>query len=276
MRLKIVSQSRVLVIEKWGKFDRLGESGINFIKIGEKVVNAIDLRTRTLDTPKQSVITKDNVSMTIDAVVYFHVTDPYKATYKVNDYIKAMTYLVQTTLRNEIARMDMEKALSDKEQINKSLELALDQATDDWGLKVERVEIMDMDPPDEIRRAMIRQMEAERERRARVLEAEGLKEAGIMKAKGEKESAILRAEAEKETTRLRAEAVELTANAEANKLKILKEAQVDENVLVMKHIEALTEMAKSSNKVFVPYDSRGLVSDISVMSSMIKGNMGDE
>ena len=276
MRLKIVSQSRILVVEKWGKFDRLGESGFNLIKFGEKIVNNIDLRTQTLDTPKQSVITKDNVSMTLDAVVYFHVSDPYKATYKVNDYIKAMTYLVQTTLRNEIARMDMEAALSDKEQINKSLELALDAATDDWGVKVERVEIMDMDPPEEIRRAMIRQMEAERERRAHILEAEGLKEAGIKRAEGEKSAAILRAEADKEVARLKAESVELTAQAEANKLRILKEANADGAVLAMKHIEALTEMAKSQNKVFIPYDSRGMLADVSVMSSMIKGNMGDE
>ncbi|WLR52813.1 SPFH domain-containing protein [Bacillus tianshenii] len=289
--LRIVPSTHVYVIEKLGKFDRLITAGLNWIKFTERIVNKIDMRTQTLDTDKQSVITKDNVTMTIDAVVYFHVTDAHRATYKVNDYLKAMTYLIQTTLRNQIARMEMEEALSNKEEINKHLSVSLDESTDEWGVKVERVEIKDMTPPDDIREAMEKQMKAERERREQILRSQGAKEASITEAEGRKRSAILNAEAEKESSILKGEAekeyhirtaegeaaaIEMRAQAEAKRLKYvlqaLKEAEVDERVLTLKHIEALVEMAKGDNKVFVPYESNGMLGNLGTALEMMNKN----
>lgn len=291
MRFRIVNQSTVLVIEKFGKFDRIAESGIQWIRFGEVIVNEIDLRTRTLDTEKQRVITKDNVSMEIDAVVYFRVTDPYKATYKVDNYLRAMTYLTQTTLRNEIAKMDMEQALSSKEEMNKRINASLDAATDEWGVKVERVEIKDMLMPREIQDAMEKQMKAEREKREKILLAQGKKEAAIMEAEGKKESSILNAQAEKESSLLRAQAakeaellraegeaqsIEMVAQAEAKRiehlLKALKNADVDEKVLTLKSIEALVEMAKGDNKVFIPYETSGILGNVGAIKELIQTN----
>ncbi len=288
LRFRIVQQSRVLVIEKLGKFSRIAESGFHWLTFTDKIVNEIDLRTKTLDTEKQTVITKDNVTMTIDAVVYFKVIDPYKATYNVEHYLRAMILLTQTTLRNEIGRMDMEEAFSSKEEMNKRIGASLDQATNEWGVKVERVEIKDMLMSKDIQDAMDRQMKAEREKREKLLQAEGDRESAIMRAEGEKQSSILYAQAERESELLKADAqrqiglfkadaeakaIELVARAEAKKveylLNALKNSNVDDKVLALKQIEAFVELAKGDNKVFVPYESSSLISSFNAVKELL-------
>lgn len=296
LRLKIVNQKRVLVIEKWGKFHRLGESGVNWLRLGDRVVNHIDLRTQTIDTKKQDVITKDSVILEIDAVLYFKVVDVMKATYNVQDYKNAMMLLVQTSVRNEIAKMTMEEALSSKEKMNQNLAKSLDEATDDWGVKVERVEIKDMKPSAKMAEAMEKERVAELERKAKVTEAQGEQDKEVKEAEGRKRSRVLNAEAEKEEAMEKAESIrimtdakakeiEALAKAKAEEIKILavaeagktkamldalKEAGVDENVIKMKYIEAITEMAKGDNKVFFPYADGQSLGDLALIGSTIR------
>lgn len=287
--IKIVKQSEVIIIERLGKYRKTGESGLNIvIPILDRVVKKIDLRTQVIDSPPQPVITKDNVTMSIDTVVYYQITDSFKATYEIANLVQAIGYLTTTTLRDVIGTMELDRTLSSRDDVNNKLRIILDEATDKWGVRVERVEIKNIDLPPDIKDAMEKQMRAERAKRAVILQAEGTKQAAITEAQGLKESQILKAEGEKQTAILHAEAkresqiriaegeaeaIKKIAEAEANRVKMvyeaLKNANVDEAMLSVKYVEALSEMAKGENKVFIPYESQGLLGSIGAIKELI-------
>ncbi len=280
--IRVVKQSQVIIIERLGKYKKTGESGLHLVvPILDKVVEAIDLRTQVIDSPPQPVITMDNVTMNIDTVVYYHITDPFKATYEIANLVQAIRYLTTTTLRDIIGTLELDKTLSSRDDVNNKLRIILDEATDKWGVRVERVEIKNIELPSDIRDAMEKQMRAEREKRAIILQAEGKKQAAITEAQGLKESQILKAEGEKQTAILHAqaqkeaqierangesEAIKRVSEAEAVKIQqiydALKNANIDEAMLSIKYIEAIMEMAKGDNKVFVPYETQGFISSI--------------
>lgn len=287
--IKIVKQSEVIIVERLGKYWKTGESGLNIvIPILDRVVKRIDLRTQVIDSPPQPVITKDNVTMSIDTVVYYQITDSFKATYEIANLVQAIRYLTTTTLRDVIGTMELDRTLSSRDDVNNKLRIILDEATDKWVVRVERVEIKNIDLPADIKEAMEKQMRAEREKRAVILQAEGTKQAAITGAQGHKESQILKAEGEKQTAILHAEAkresqiriaegeaeaINKIAEAEANRVRMvyeaLKNANVDEAMLSVKYVEALSEMAKGENKVFIPYESQGLLGSIGAIKELI-------
>lgn len=287
--IKIVKQSEVIIVERLGKYWKTGESGLNIvIPILDRVVKRIDLRTQVIDSPPQPVITKDNVTMSIDTVVYYQITDSFKATYEIANLVQAIRYLTTTTLRDVIGTMELDRTLSSRDDVNNKLRIILDEATDKWGVRVERVEIKNIDLPADIKEAMEKQMRAEREKRAVILQAEGTKQAAITEAQGLKESQILKAEGEKQTSILHAEAkresqvriaegeaeaINKIAEAEANRVRMvyeaLRNANVDEAMLSVKYVEALSEMAKGDNKVFVPYEAQGLIGSIGAIKELI-------
>ncbi|EQK41981.1 SPFH domain / Band 7 family protein [[Clostridium] bifermentans ATCC 638] len=287
--IKIVKQSEVIIVERLGKYWKTCESGLNIvIPILDRVVKKIDLRTQVIDSPPQPVITKDNVTMSIDTVVYYQITDSFKATYEIANLVQAIRYLTTTTLRDVIGTMELDRTLSSRDDVNNKLRIILDEATDKWGVRVERVEIKNIDLPADIKEAMEKQMRAEREKRAVILQAEGTKQSAITQAQGHKESQILKAEGEKQTAILHAEAkresqiriaegeaeaINKIAEAEANRVRMvyeaLKNANVDEAMLSVKYVEALSEMAKGENKVFIPYESQGLLGSIGAIKELI-------
>lgn len=276
--IKIVNQNEVLMIERLGKFHKKAQSGLNLIMpFIDRVVNRIDLRTQVVDSPPQAVITKDNVGISIDGIVYFRVTDPYNATYQIEDVFRALEYLTATNLRDVIGSLDLDETLSSREQINTRLRMSLDEATDPWGVKVERVEVKNINPPSDIRESMEKQMRAEREKRAAILTAEGAKQASITEAEGRKQAVILEAEAVKESNVRRAEgealAIRQIAEAEANKIQMiydaLRVANIDERILAIKGIEAFEQLAKSDNKVFVPYEASAMMGAFGSLKALL-------
>lgn len=281
--VKIVNQNEVYMIERLGKFYKKAQSGLNLIvPFIDKVVSRVDLRTRVVDSPPQAVITRDNVSITIDAIVYFRVTDPYNATYQIANVFQALEYLTATNLRDVIGSLDLDQTLSSREQINTRLRISLDEATDPWGVKVERVEVKNINPPADIREAMEKQMRAEREKRAAILTAEGEKQAAITQAEGRKQSVILEAEAVKESNVRRAEgeatAIRQIARAEADKIQMIYDAlhaaNLDERILALKGIEAFTQLADSDNKVFVPYESSAIMGAFGSVQAILGKDQG--
>lgn len=282
--VKIVNQNEVLMIERLGKFYKKAQSGLNMIvPFIDRVVNRVDLRTQVVDSPPQAVITKDNVSISIDAIVYFRVTDPYNATYQIANVFQALEYLTATNLRDVIGSLDLDETLSSREQINTRLRISLDEATDPWGVKVERVEVKNINPPSDIREAMEKQMRAEREKRAAILTAEGDKQAAITEAEGRKQAVILEAEAVREAAMRRAEgeanAIRQIAEAEANKIQMiydaLRAANLDERMLAIKGIEAFSQLALSDNKVFVPYEATAVMGAFGGLQSVF-GHSADQ
>lgn len=277
--VKIVKQSEVLLVERLGKYHRTAHSGLNIIvPILDKPFQKVDLRTQVLDSPPQPVITKDNVTMEIDTVVYYQITDAFKAVYEIRELNKAIRYLTTTTLRDVIGTMELDHTLSSRDEINTRLRITMDEATDKWGVRVERVEVKNIDLPKDIRDAMEKQMRAERSKRAQILEAEGTKQAEITTAEGKKTALILDAEGQKESQIRRAEgeaeALVKVAKAEAAKIKFvfdaLKEADIDDKMLSVKYIEAIGEMARGDNKVFMPYEASGLMSSAGVLKDIIQ------
>jgi len=276
--IKLVRQSEVLLVERLGKYHRTAVSGLNVIvPILDKPAQRVDLRTQVLDSPPQPVITKDNVTMEIDTVVYYQITDAFKAVYEIRELNKAIRYLTTTTLRDIIGTMELDSTLSSRDEINTRLRIILDEATDKWGVRVERVEVKNIDLPKDIKDAMEKQMRAERGKRAQILEAEGLKQAAIATAEGNKRAQILDAEGQKESQVRKAEgeaeAITKVAQAEAVRIKYifdaLKAADIDEKMLSIKYIEALSDMAKGDNKVFMPYEASGLMSSAGVLKEII-------
>ena len=259
--IRIVPQATSYVIERLGKYHATWEAGLHVkVPLIDQVVKIMTLKEQVLDTPPQPVITKDNVTMQIDTIVYFHIFDPKMFAYGAVDPVFAMGNLTATTLRNIIGELKLDETLTSRDTINATLTKTLDDATDRWGIKVTRVELKNISPPAEIQNAMEKEMKAERDRRQTVLQAEGHKQAVITRAEGDKQALILAAEGERDARIARAEgearAVYLAKKAEADGLKALKEANVDAAVIELKKYEALTKMADGkASKLIIPTDA---------------------
>ena len=273
--VRIVPQAYAYVIERLGGYDTTWGVGLHFkIPFLDRVAKKVNLKEQVVDFPPQPVITKDKVTMQIDTVVFFQITDPKMYAYGVDNPIMAIEKLTATTLRNIIGEMELDQTLTSRETINTSMRSALDVATDPWGIKVNRVELKNIIPPEAIRNAMEKQMKAERERREAILRAEGEKKSTILVAEGQKESAILEAEAEKQAAILRAEAekekrireaegqaeaIRVVQMANAEGIKFLKEAGADEAVLTIKKLEAFEKAANgNATKIIIPSEIQGV------------------
>ena len=273
--VKIVPQARAYVVEFLGAYKTTWQTGLYFkIPFFERVDKNVTLKEQVIDFPPQPVITKDNVTMQIDTVIFFQVTDPKLFTYGVENPIIAIENLTSTTLRNIIGDMELDETLTSRETINSKMVMTLDEATDPWGIKVNRVELKNIMPPAAIQESMEKQMKAERERRESILIAEGEKKSTVLVAEGKKESAILEAEAEKQAAILKAEAerekmikeaegeaeaILKVQRANAEGIRMLKEAGADESVLTLKSLEALANMANgNATKIIVPSNIQGI------------------
>ena len=273
--IKVVQQSKAYVVERLGAFHSVWGVGIHFkLPFLEKVAKVVSLKEQVVDFAPQPVITKDNVTMQIDTVIYFQITDPKLYTYGVEHPMNAIENLTATTLRNIIGDMELDQSLTSRDTINSRMRSILDEATDPWGIKVNRVELKNIIPPKEIQNAMEKQMKAERERRESILQAEGQKQSQILVAEGEKQSAILRADAAKQAKIMEAEAEKtakiLAAEAEseaimkvqqatADALKLLNEAAPNDQVVKLKALETMTKVADGkATKIIIPSELQGL------------------
>lgn len=297
----VVNQSEAVIIESLGKFRRVGETGVNFLmpfveglktlEYTEQVLNPqgqvlgrrkrrtnrIDLRESILNFPAQDVITKDNVTMRIDAILYYRIIDPVKVAYAISDFTDAIEKLTQTTLRNVVGELELDQTLSSRELINTRIRQVVDGVTDKWGIDVTRVELQDIQPPERIAQTMELQMTAERRKRADVLEAEGLKQGATLRAEGEAEARVKSAEGEAQALIREAEAHAQArvrrAEAEAQAIKMIREAVGEENfvqyLVALRYLETLPEIAKSpASKVFIPYEATGVLSSLGTMREL--------
>ena len=274
--VKIIPQSRAYVVERLGAYHRTMQTGLHYvIPFVERVANNVSLKEIVKDFPPQPVITKDNVTMQIDTVVYFQITDSKLYTYGIENPVNAIENLTATTLRNIIGELELDETLTSRDVINTKMRSILDDATDPWGVKVTRVEVKNILPPRDIQESMEKQMRAERERREAILKAEGEKKSAILIAEGEKESTILRADAEKEA-KIRAaegeaEAIIKIQEATAQGLRLLKSADMDEAVLKLKSYEAMVEVANgNATKIIVPSELQNLVTLGTALSESAK------
>ena len=260
----IVQQSRAYVIERLGAFSTVWEVGMHFkVPFIERVAKRISLKEQVLDYPPQPVITKDNVTMQIDTVLYFQITDAKLYTYGVEHPLSAIENLTATTLRNIIGDLELDQTLTSRDVINTKMRAILDEATDPWGIKVNRVELKNILPPQDIQSSMEKQMKAERDRRQAILQAEGAKRSAILVAEGEKESAILRADAAKQAAILKAEgdaqAILEVQKALADSLRLLNEAAPNDQVIKLKALEAMQKIADGqATKIIIPSELQGL------------------
>ena len=302
--VKVVPQSETRVVERLGRFHSVLSPGLNFIipfvdrpkviytrKVetygGHNIARAIttsviDLREQVYDFPSQQVITRDNVTTEINALLYFQITDPKKAVYEIDNLPNAIEKLTQTSLRNVIGELELDETLTSRDTINSKLQVILDDATNKWGVKVNRVELQDIPPPESVRVAMEKQMQAERNRRAEILNAEGEKQSLILRSEGEKASRINEAEATKQSEVLRAEgearAILLNAQAEADAIKCIAAAIASEQtdpatyMLAMKYIETLKEMTsgKDNKTIYMPYEASGVLSSLGSMRALFE------
>ena len=303
--VRIIPQAETWVIERLGKYNRTLESGINIIwpiidrprvihtrhtivdvdgntYVRNRTTCKIDLREQVYDFPKQSVITKDNVTTTINALLYFQIIDPVKAVYEIDNLPNAIEKLTQTTLRNVIGELELDETLTSRDTINSKLRAVLDEASNKWGVKVTRVELQDITPPNSVRDAMERQMQAERERRAQVLKATGDKEALILESEGKKAALINQAEADKQTKILAAEGEAnsriIKAKAEAEAIAKINEALANSGMdpanymLAEKYINTLKEMAsgQDSKTVYMPYEASSMLGSIGCFKDMLQ------
>ena len=274
--VKIVPQAKSYVVERLGSYYQTLSNGLHFIiPFIDRVASIVSLKEIVKDFAPQPVITKDNVTMQIDTVVYFQITDPKLYTYGVENPINAIENLTATTLRNLIGELELDQTLTSRDIINSKMRSILDEATDPWGIKVNRVEVKNILPPRDIQEAMEKQMRAERERREKILQAEGEKKSSILIAEGEKESAILRAEAKKESqiriAEGEAEALLKLRNAEAEGIKLLKEAKADKSVLTLKSLEAMAKVSDGkSTKIIIPSDLQQIASAGLTISEILK------
>ena len=262
--IKIVPQAHAFVVERLGAFHANWGTGLHVkIPFIDRIAKKVSLKEQVIDFPPQPVITKDNVTMQIDTVVYFQITDPKLYAYGVENPISAIENLTATTLRNIIGEMELDHTLTSRDVINSKIRVVLDEATDAWGIKVNRVELKNIVPPKEIQDSMEKQMKAERERRAKILDAEGEKRSAILIAEGEKESAVLRAEAVKETkireAQGEAEAVLTVQRAVADAIKLMNEANPSEQVIAIKSLEAFEKAADGkATKIIIPSNIQSL------------------
>jgi len=258
--VKIVRQYERGLIETLGRYTRTVEPGLVVIFPPLQRIRIVDMREQVIDVPPQDVITKDNVVVTVDAVIYFQVTDPVKVVYEVSNFSLAALKLAQTNLRNVIGDLELDQTLTSREKINFQLRQVLDEATDKWGVKITRVEIQKIEPPRDITDAMSKQMKAEREKRAMILEAEGIRQSAILKAEGEKQSAILTAEG-------KAEAIKKVADAEKYQIetifKAIHEGKPTNDLIAIKYLETLQKIADGkATKIFIPIEATGILSSI--------------
>lgn len=274
--IKIVPESRVLIVEKLGKYDRSLSSGLSFLNpFFDRVARSVSLKEQVVDFPPQPVITKDNATMQIDTVVYFQITDPKLYTYGVERPLSAIENLTATTLRNIIGDMTVDQTLTSRDIINTKMRQELDDATDPWGIKVNRVELKSILPPADIRVAMEKEMKAEREKRANILEAQAKREAAILVAEGEKQAAILRAEAKKEQqikeAEGEAEAILSVQRAKAEALRLLNEAAPTKEVLSLRGMETFEKVADGkATKIIIPSELQNLAGMVTTVSELVK------
>ena len=274
--IKIVPQARAYVIERLGSYYTTWENGLHFkIPFVDRIAKIVSLKETVKDFDPQPVITKDNVTMQIDTVVYYQITDAKLYTYGVDLPVSAIENLTATTLRNLIGELELDQTLTSRDIINGKMRSILDEATDPWGIKVNRVEVKNIIPPRDIQEAMEKQMRAERERREKILQAEGEKKSSILIAEGEKESAILRAEAQKESqikiAEGEAEAMLKIKEAEAKGIELLKNAKADPSVLTLKSFEALSKVADGqATKLIVPADLSNIATFGTALAEVMK------
>ncbi len=300
----LVQQAEVVVIERLGKFNRILGPGMHIVipfieqtrqvmwtfVIAEnngkrynrfvKILNRIDLREAVYDFPKQNVITRDNVTMEINALLYYQITDPRAAVYEVANLSEAIEKLTQTTLRNVIGSMDLDESLVSRDKINEKLQIILDEATDKWGVKINRVELQEVNPPEDIRHAMEKQMRAERDRRAKILEAEGFKGAAILKAEGIKESSVLEAKGQAESQIIMAEGDAQSrlkiAQAEAKAIAMIREVSADGDplayLIALQYIKTLPEMLKGKDDklVVIPYEATSVLGSLAPIKKIFE------
>ena len=278
--IKVVRQSEVYIIERLGKFHKVADAGLTIIiPFIDRVRSVVSLKQQTMDVPPQNVITKDNVTITIDTVVFYKVTDPAKAVYEIQSLKKGIEYLAITTIRDIVGKMDLDSTFSSRDMINEQLRAILDEATDSWGCKIDRVEIKDITPPADIRDSMEKQMNAERTKRAQILQAEGERQSAITLAQGKKEAAILEAEAEKESKIRRADgeaqAIRKVAEARADEVHMVYEAMMkakpNDTLVQLKSLEALKDIANGeANKVFIPFEATSTLSSLGAIKELLK------
>ncbi|OME84958.1 peptidase [Paenibacillus sp. FSL A5-0031] len=289
LSIKIVPQQRIGVVERLGKFNRLLTPGVNIlIPIIDHVRTYHDLRIQQANVPPQTVITKDNVQVKIDTIIFYQVTGPEQATYGISDYVYGVRNISTATMRQIIGKMELDETLSGREKISTDIRIALDEATEKWGVRIERVEVIDIQPPADIQDAMDKQMKAERSKRAMVLDAEAAKQDMILRAEGDKQSKILKAEGDKEARIRQAEgqrhaqelealgeakAIQSIAEAEKNRIELIRSAGLDENVLTYRSLEALSDIAQgAANKVFIPTRAVDTLGSIGAIGEMLKAS----
>lgn len=277
--IKIVKQAEVYIIERLGKFYKVADAGLTIIvPFFDHVRSVVSLKQQTMDIPPQGVITKDNVTITIDTVVFYQITDPAKAVYEIQSLKKGIEYLAITTIRDIIGKMDLDETFSSRDGINTQLRVVLDEATDRWGCKIDRVEIKDITPPADIRDAMEKEMNAERNKRALILESEAQRQSAITIAEGKKQAAILEAEADRESQIRRAageaQAIKEVAEAKAKEIQMvydaMKKADPNDKLVQLKSLEALEEVAKGdANKVFIPFEATGALGALGAIKEVV-------
>ena len=278
--IKVVRQSEVYIIERLGRFHKVADAGLTIIvPFLDRVRSVVSLKQQTMDIPPQNVITCDNVTITIDTVVFYKITDPAKAVYEIQSLKKGIEYLAITTIRDIVGKMELDQTFSSRDTINEKLRDVLDQATDAWGCKIDRVEIKDITPPADIRDAMEKQMNAERNKRALILEAEAERQSAVTLAEGRKQAAILDAEADREAKIRRAageaEAIKQVADAKAKEIQMVYEAiknsDPDDKLVQIKSLEALQEVAKGeANKIFIPFEATQALSSLGAVSDVLR------
>ena len=274
--IRIVPQARAYVVERLGAYHGTWQVGLHFkVPLIDKIARKVSLKERVIDFPPQPVITKDNVTMEIDTVIYFQITDPKLYAYGVESPMDAIENLTATTLRNIIGELELDESLTSRENIESKIRLVLDEATDPWGIKINRVEVKNITPPRDIQTAMEKQMRAERERREAILIAEGEKKSAILIAEGQKEAAILQAEAKKQTAIKEAEgqseAILMLNKATADGLRLIKEAELDDAVIKLKSLEAFQKAADGqATKIIIPSEIQGLAGLATSVKELVK------
>lgn len=278
--IRIVPQANAFVIERLGAYRLTWQTGLHFkVPLIDKVAKKVSLKEHVVDFPPQPVITKDNVTINIDTVIYFQITDPKLYTYGAENPMSAIENLAATTLRNIIGELELDSTLTSRDTINSKIRIVLDEATDPWGIKINRVEVKNIDPPREIQEAMEKQMRAEREKREAILRAEGQKQSLVLVAEGNKESAILEAEGKKQAiiraAEGEAEAIMMVQKATADSLKLLVAAEPTQEVLALKSMEAFKTAADGkATKIIIPSQIQGIAGLASALTEIVKDEPG--